>query len=1130
MNKKITRALSSLLAFIMLLSCMTVVNVSSVWAADVTNTVTTKLPVGDYTFNSSTTENINKYFTYSAKKFESSDIALADGHSLKFTPAVEGTCIVEYSGKTPTLDGDKMTSSPYSFAVLADQEYAIAGTSAGTSQIKKITLKTSVGTTDPDPDPAQYTVTIDNGTNGTVTVKDVDGKEVANNGTVAENTVITINATADTGYKVEKITANGETVETVENEGTYKGTHKVIKDTTIEVIYVKDNEQGGGETSTTGSTYIHNFTTDNKESKFYTISGSLATNKGTVTYDKLNLTQCLKMESSTSISFTAKNKGTLTLVFGGTTSASGQKVKVDGTACTVGLDGTYTIDLEKGDHTVTKGGSINLFYMSFVEEGGTVTPTTAALTITETGATGGTIKVDGEDVVDAYEVGKAVSIAVTAPTGYEVASVTANSTTLTATNGVYSYTVKDENKIVITYTKVVVVASTTVTVYDSTTQQKITGDLYYWTINTKTSPKANEYKLSNTSGVIDATAIKDGKVEVDGAKDSNNTEEQAKARVISDMTEALAKKKLYVTAVGYAGAEVTLVEDKNVNVQLTPLPSVNINEAGVYSVDPVKVADAIIAVEPNASYLNPYFTSAQVNGFTMAAGANGLIKIMSQVNTRNEDHVTAKKEPYAQFSKGCTVTYTPARSGKLTVVAASTSTDAKGRGYTVSGDGITNGVVTLSGTTYDTKVFDNLQADKTYTLTVTNSVAGDNGGINIKSIVFTPEAVPQYTLTYTDDEKVSVTVNGTAATSGNEYDENSQVTVKVTPEEGKKAVVKVNGVAVELTDNSHTFTLGKETSIAVEYVADETGSDKPVDDSDLKAIQVGTTIDLTKQEGLVAKNTALTASEQVKYYAESVTGAGSTAVIRLKNDSSNFVEFKADENNSGTVAISYGNSPIDITDVTTGTKVTTLQNTAGSSDIVTGTFNFVAGHTYKITNETKDQARIYSIALSAASSAVAGNNIASINSNEVIKDTNILTAYGVTDANVKAVRIVGQLNGVTEANAETVDATGIVVLNCTLAQWEKNGLSDTNIVATIDVNNVYVDVYSTAGFDNSKVTESGTYTGTSMGLSKLNTYFDVLVYGADSDFTGSAACTFTTVNDKTDYYNSQAQLAGIDFN
>ncbi|MDE7271145.1 MAG: InlB B-repeat-containing protein, partial [Acetatifactor sp.] len=115
------------------------------------------------------------------------------------------------------------------------------------------------------------------------------------------------------------------------------------------------------------STQIHDFTANGKTSTFYTITGNLSTGKGTCTYDGKNLTQCLKMEGDTNISFTAPVDGKLTLVFGGDKDpAPGKKVKINDTAYTCDSNGIVTQDVAKGAVKVTKGETINLFYMVYV--------------------------------------------------------------------------------------------------------------------------------------------------------------------------------------------------------------------------------------------------------------------------------------------------------------------------------------------------------------------------------------------------------------------------------------------------------------------------------------------------------------------------------------------------------------------------------------------------------------------------------------------------------------------------------------------------------------------------------------------------------------------------------------------
>ncbi|MBE6851027.1 MAG: hypothetical protein E7504_04725 [Ruminococcus sp.] len=120
--------------------------------------------------------------------------------------------------------------------------------------------------------------------------------------------------------------------------------------------------------------YVHDFTANGKDSSFYTISGNLSTSKGSVNYAGKTLTRCLKMETATSISFNAGAGGKLTLVF----AEAGKAVKVDGTKYTTDANGIVTVDLAAGAHTITKGDSINLFYMAYASGSGENISTTKA--------------------------------------------------------------------------------------------------------------------------------------------------------------------------------------------------------------------------------------------------------------------------------------------------------------------------------------------------------------------------------------------------------------------------------------------------------------------------------------------------------------------------------------------------------------------------------------------------------------------------------------------------------------------------------------------------------------------------------------------------------------------------------
>lgn len=129
-----------------------------------------------------------------------------------------------------------------------------------------------------------------------------------------------------------------------------------------------DSGSTGGNVTVVPGSYVHNFTESGLSSDFYSISGNLSTAKGSVMFDGLTLTQCLKIESSTSISFTAPEEGTLILVFGGSTSASGKNIKIDGSAQAIGSDSILSVNVAAGSHTITKKDSINLFYMVYTSK------------------------------------------------------------------------------------------------------------------------------------------------------------------------------------------------------------------------------------------------------------------------------------------------------------------------------------------------------------------------------------------------------------------------------------------------------------------------------------------------------------------------------------------------------------------------------------------------------------------------------------------------------------------------------------------------------------------------------------------------------------------------------------------
>ena len=116
-------------------------------------------------------------------------------------------------------------------------------------------------------------------------------------------------------------------------------------------------DDGKGDITPITGSVVHNFSKDGLNSSFFTIVGNLSTSKGTVTYNGINLTTCLKLESSTSISFTLTKNTKLTLI----TDVSTPNFKLDGTRVSTDIGGVTTVDVSAGEHTITKLDTGNIF-------------------------------------------------------------------------------------------------------------------------------------------------------------------------------------------------------------------------------------------------------------------------------------------------------------------------------------------------------------------------------------------------------------------------------------------------------------------------------------------------------------------------------------------------------------------------------------------------------------------------------------------------------------------------------------------------------------------------------------------------------------------------------------------------
>ena len=117
----------------------------------------------------------------------------------------------------------------------------------------------------------------------------------------------------------------------------------------------------GGTTVPVGS-YTHNITESDLSSDFFTLSGATSTSKGTVTFNGLTLTKCLKVSSSAYIKFTAPADGKVTLVFNPSCAGYTLKVNADENL-PIPSDGLFTFDVTAGtSYEVKKDKSESFLY------------------------------------------------------------------------------------------------------------------------------------------------------------------------------------------------------------------------------------------------------------------------------------------------------------------------------------------------------------------------------------------------------------------------------------------------------------------------------------------------------------------------------------------------------------------------------------------------------------------------------------------------------------------------------------------------------------------------------------------------------------------------------------------------
>ena len=187
--------------------------------------------------------------------------------------------------------------------------------------------------------------------------------------TTEKATESTTKATESTTKATEATTKATEST-TKATEATTKATESTTKATEATTKATESTTEAPTTVPAETTAKVHNFSTDGTSSDFYTISGKLSSNKGTVSYNGLSLDTCLKIESKTKITFTTTDKAELVLVFNQKNSSD---IKIDGTVYTL-TDGILSLEIEAGSHEITKESTGNLYYMSVSQQ--SETPTT----------------------------------------------------------------------------------------------------------------------------------------------------------------------------------------------------------------------------------------------------------------------------------------------------------------------------------------------------------------------------------------------------------------------------------------------------------------------------------------------------------------------------------------------------------------------------------------------------------------------------------------------------------------------------------------------------------------------------------------------------------------------------------
>ena len=146
---------------------------------------------------------------------------------------------------------------------------------------------------------------------------------------------------------------------TTEQQSTTVSTTTAQQSTTVQSTTAQQPTTGAA-----GKVIAVDFENGSTDNTFFNIKGNIAKDKGTVTYKGKTYNKCLKMETSTEISFTTQTNAKIVMVFNEDFNG---KVKLDGSKCAV-KNGIIEMTVNAGTHKITKGDKANLYYLAYEQD------------------------------------------------------------------------------------------------------------------------------------------------------------------------------------------------------------------------------------------------------------------------------------------------------------------------------------------------------------------------------------------------------------------------------------------------------------------------------------------------------------------------------------------------------------------------------------------------------------------------------------------------------------------------------------------------------------------------------------------------------------------------------------------